>query len=77
MAIRRLAREAAFDQPDIDRMVAAYEGALRVLHLTDRTDPITEIVAAKVIELFSRSGVRDPDQMVIRVMQELGRPAID
>ena len=72
MAIGRLAREVAFDQRDIDRMTEAYEGVLRVLHLTERTDPIAEIVATKVVELF-RSGVHEVDPLIIRVMQELGK----
>jgi hypothetical protein len=42
MAIYRLLREAAFSPDDISRMTAAYEAALRLLRLTDRTDPVTE-----------------------------------
>jgi len=52
MAIYRLLREASFDQADIERMTPAYEAALDLLRLNDRTDPATELVATKIIEVF-------------------------
>jgi hypothetical protein len=52
VAIYRLLQEAAFDQADIDRMTAAYEAALKALRLVDRTDPLTELIAQKIIEVF-------------------------
>ena len=36
------------------RLVTAYEAALKSLGLADRTDPITEMVAKKIIEIASR-----------------------
>jgi hypothetical protein len=41
-------------------LVAAYGKTLRAL--VDRSDPITELVARKVIEI-KQSGVRDPAQI--------------
>jgi hypothetical protein len=40
----------------------AYEKTLRALRLVDRGDPITELVARKVIEI-GQGGVRDPAQI--------------
>ena len=76
MAISRLLQEAAFDQADIDRMVAAYDAALKLLRLPDRNDPITEIVARKIIEV-ARSGEHDPARICGRALKELGVPLPD
>lgn len=73
MAIHRLLREAAFDQTDIDRMTAAYEAALNVLRLADRSDPLTELIAKKIIEITQR-GERDPPRICASALKELGVP---
>ena len=46
MTIHRLIQNLSFNQDDIDRLAAAYEDALRALHISDRDDPINEITAA-------------------------------
>jgi hypothetical protein len=51
MAIYRIFRERVFEPEAIERMTSAYEGALNVLQLANRQDPITELVARKIIEL--------------------------
>jgi hypothetical protein len=60
----------------MDRMQAAYEGALRALRLKDRTDPVTELIAKKIIEI-TRSGERDPPHICARAIKELGIPMPD
>jgi hypothetical protein len=52
-------------------MTAAYEQTLRALHLDDRTDPITEMIARKIIEI-AQTGVKDPAQISQLAMKELG-----
>lgn len=47
-----------------NEMVAAFESVLASLRLTDRTDPITELVAKKIIECaqtgeYDRTKLRD------------------
>lgn len=59
MAIYRLLQNSAFGPEEIDRMTTAYEEALRVLGLTDRADPMTEILAKKIVEI-AQTGERDP-----------------
>ena len=59
MAIYRLLQKSAFGPEEIERMTTAYEDALRVLGLTDRSDPLTEILAKKIIEI-AQTGERDP-----------------
>ena len=65
MAIYRLLQAASFDQSDIDRMTAAYEAALKILRLADRTDPLTELIAKKIIEV-ARTGEHDPARICAR-----------
>jgi len=73
MPIRKQAIEAAFEPDDVARLTSAYEAALNLLGLTDRTDPVTEIVAKKIIEI-ARTGERDPPKICARALKELGIP---
>jgi hypothetical protein len=74
VAIYRLLREASFDQDDIDRMAAAYEAALKLLCPADRTDPLTQLIARRIIEIYS-NGERDASCVCTRALNELGVPA--
>jgi hypothetical protein len=71
MAIYRLLQNMPLSPEDISRLAAAYEAALKALGLTDRNDPITELVARKIIEI-SQTGVRDPLQISRLAVTELG-----
>jgi hypothetical protein len=71
MAIYRLLKFAAFDPEMIASMTAAYEDALRVLRLADRQDPITELVAKKIIEI-AQLGESDPARIREQALKELG-----
>ena len=71
MAIQRLLQNSAFEPEQIAYMATAYEGALHELELANRTDPITEIIAKKIIEI-AQTGERDPLQMRGRAIAELG-----
>jgi hypothetical protein len=62
MPIHRLIQNLSFNQDDIERLAEAYEDALRALHISDRDDPINEIIAQRIIE-GARSGVRDPGDL--------------
>jgi len=71
MAIYRILQNMPLVPEDISRLVAAYEAALKALELIDRTDPITEIVARKIIEI-AQTGVRDPLQISKLALKALG-----
>ena len=71
MAIYRLLQNSAFVPEDIGRLVAAYENCLRVLNLSDRSDPITELIAKKVIEV-AQTGMRDPARIRQLALEEIG-----
>jgi hypothetical protein len=71
MAIYRRLREASFGPDEIGQMTAAYEEALRILGLIDRNDPITEILAKKIIEI-ARTGERNPSHICTMAIHALG-----
>lgn len=66
----------SFTPEEVAVLGCAYEAILVVLRLNDRADPITEIVATKVIEIF-QSGERDPTQICNRTIKELGIPILE
>jgi len=83
MALYRLLRNeteipegGSFTPEEAAALGTAYEAILVVLKLDDRADPITEIVATKVLEIF-QSGERDPVQICNRTIKELGIPVLD
>ncbi|HTP92448.1 MAG TPA: hypothetical protein VMJ52_11965 [Xanthobacteraceae bacterium] len=73
MAIYRLLQQSAFMPEDIDRIATAYEDCLVALKLADRSDPITEILARKIIEI-AQTGMRDSAQISRLALRELGFP---
>jgi len=56
---------------DIAPLAAACEECLRTLKLSDRSDPITEILAKKIIEI-AQTGARDSGQLGRLTLAEIG-----
>ena len=73
MAIYRLLQNSPMGPEEISRLEAAYEQTLRAIGLKDRNDPITEMIAKKIIEI-AQTGVRDPAQISILAIKEIGLP---
>jgi len=71
MAIYRLLQNSAFAPEDIIPLVAAYEDCLQILKASDRSDPTTEMVAKKIIEI-AQTGIRDSVQLGRLALEELG-----
>jgi hypothetical protein len=71
MAIYRLIANGSFGPDEIDAMTAAYEGALIDLRLTDRDDPITELIAKSIVNVTA-TGERDPVLIKERAINALG-----
>ena len=71
MAIYRLLQYAPLGPDEIGRLGAAYEQALSALGLKKRSDPITELVARKIIEI-AQTGVRDSHELAAMAIKELG-----
>jgi hypothetical protein len=63
MPIRQLLNDAAFNPEDVSMLRGVFEDALRAMKLTDRTDPVTMLVAKKIIELASQ-GERDAARLL-------------
>jgi hypothetical protein len=71
MTIYTLLKNTAFGPEEIERVVTAYEETLRALGLKDRSDPITLLVAEKIIEV-GRLGIEDPAEISKLALKELG-----
>lgn len=71
MTIDRLLHKVPLAAEDISCLVAAYEATLKALELASRSDPMTEIVAWKIIEI-GQAGVRDPIQISKLALKALG-----
>jgi hypothetical protein len=52
-------------------LVAAYKATLKKLRLVDRVDPITQMVANKIVEL-GQCGLRNADQLSALAISEMG-----
>jgi hypothetical protein len=73
VAIYRLLQNSAFGPEDIRLLATAYESALRALKLNDRDDPITQLVAKRIIEA-AQTGLRDPDSLCATAIKDLSIP---
>jgi hypothetical protein len=70
VAIYRMLQGTAFDEHAVKVMTAAYEGILSELGLTDRTDPLTEIVATKIITRC-QMGERDAERICELALKDI------
>ena len=59
MAIYQLIRTLSLNPEEVEKLTTGYENALIKLQLSNRTDPITTIIAQRIIEA-AKTGVRDP-----------------
>ena len=73
MAIYRLFSREPFSPSEQAQLAAAYECALEKLHLKNRDDPVTEVVAEKILDVF-KAGDHDPQHVCDTVLKQLGLP---
>jgi hypothetical protein len=73
VAIYKLLQNSAFGPDQIKIMTDAYEITLKALRLVDRTDPVTHIIAKKIIEI-AQTNERDPARISTLTIKELGIP---
>ena len=71
MPIRRLLAGSKLATDEIDILTRAFDEALRSLSLVDRNDPLTEMIAQKVIEIGATT-IRDPAEIAKTVVKKLG-----
>lgn len=73
MAIYRILQNSPLGPEEIARLSSAYEQALRTIGVQDRNDPLTELIARKIIEI-GQTGLKDPATICLRTIEELGLP---
>ena len=71
MAIYKLIANGSFGPDEVEVMEAAYEYALIVVDVTDRNDPITELIAKSIV-IVTATGEREPKQVMERALNALG-----
>jgi hypothetical protein len=76
MPITAFLHNQAFEPELIEAMSAAFTEACSTLGLADRADPITEIVASKIIEAAQR-GLRTQNALYQSAMQEFSPATLD
>ena len=70
MAIYRIFQNSPLGPDEISRLSAAYELTLKSLSLKDRNDPLTEMIAKKILEI-GQTGLRDPAQISNLAIKDL------
>ncbi|MDB5605140.1 MAG: hypothetical protein JWP25_2040 [Bradyrhizobium sp.] len=70
MAISRLLKSSTLEPEEIARLTKAYEQALYTLSVKDRDDPLTEMIAKKIIKI-AQAGVHDAAQLSALAVAEL------
>jgi len=68
--IRAFIGDASFAPEQIAAMGDAFSNALNALKLSDREDPLAELVAKKVIEI-ARLGERDPKRLCELALRDI------
>jgi hypothetical protein len=68
--LRLLQKNMPMEPEEISRLTTAYEQALRGIGLVDRDDPLSEMVAKKVIKI-AKTGVRHPTDIAAIAIKEL------
>lgn len=71
MAIRRLIAAGAYTPDEMRAMTEAFDIALIVLRLSDKDDPITELLA-KSIAAVVVTGERKPGEIAAKAIDALG-----
>jgi hypothetical protein len=71
VTIYRLLQNSVFGPEEVARLATAYEQALKTLRLADRNDPVSELVARKIIDI-ARTGETDPVRISMLAIEALG-----
>jgi hypothetical protein len=71
MAIRRLIAAGSYGPDEARAMTEAFDIALIVLRLSDRDDPITELLAKSIAAIVA-SGERKPGLIANKAIDALG-----
>jgi hypothetical protein len=75
MAIYPMLKTVAFSPEDVERLATAYEDALKALRIVNRADPITVVIAKRIIEA-AQTGIRDSKELCALGIKDLQTPTI-
>jgi hypothetical protein len=70
MPIYALLQKLPMGPDEIRVLTTAYEQTLSTLCLKDRNDPLTELIAKKIIKI-AQTGVKDPEEFCERAIPQL------
>lgn len=70
MPLDHLLKARGIGAEDCRRLKSAFNLALSGLHLVDRSDPICEMIAHKIIEI-GQDGSRDPKEIAALTIKQL------
>jgi hypothetical protein len=73
LPFERYFQVAAFDAEATTAMGSALEAACKSKGFTDTSDPLVELLAHKIMQLY-RLGENDPEKLSDRALKELGGP---
>jgi len=73
MPIRRLLAGSKLGIDEIEILTRAFDKALRLLSVVDRNDPLTEMIAQKIVEIGATT-IRDPAEIAKTALKKLGIP---
>jgi hypothetical protein len=76
MPIYPLLQKLPMGPDEIRCLTTAYEQTLSTLCVKDRNDPLTELIAKKIIKI-AQTGVKDPAEICERAIRELGVPNVN
>jgi hypothetical protein len=71
MPIYRLLKNCTLGPEELSGIIAAYKQALDTLCVKDRDDPLTEMIAKKIIKI-AQTGVHDSAQLSALAIKQLG-----
>jgi hypothetical protein len=71
MAIRRLIAAGSYEPDEVRAMTEAFDIALIVLRLSDRDDPVTELLAKSIAAVVA-TGERKPGLIASKAIDALG-----
>lgn len=71
MPIYRLLQNLPMGPEEVNRMTTAFDKALLTIGIKDRSDPMAEMIAKKIVEI-AQTGVRDPVEISAQAIRELG-----
>jgi hypothetical protein len=73
MIMHRLLQKSVFDPEEVRQIATAYEATLKALRLRNQQDPVTELVASKIMEL-AKTGEPDTTRLSELVLKEFDSP---